>query len=346
MENRKKVIICGGTGFIGSHTSVELLSQGYQVVIADNLSNSERDILDRIETLSGHVPIFEEVDLTDEQACDRFFERHSNTSAVIHFAAFKAVGESVNKPLMYYKNNLQSTVNILRNMDRLSIPNFIFSSSATVYGDCEELPITEKSPILPASSPYGKTKQINESIIEDTFKAENNLAAAISLRYFNPIGGHLSGELGEVPIGPPNNLMPYITQTAIGVREQLSVFGNDYPTPDGTCIRDYIHVVDLAKAHLVALERLINKKNKSFYEIFNLGTGNGFSVMDVIKSFEKMAGQKLNYTFAPRRAGDQAATYADVTKAKNELGWVAELSIDEMTSSAWKWEQNYRRNLS
>ncbi len=339
-----KVLITGGTGYIGSHTAVELIDQGYEVVIIDNLSNSEGFIVDRIEQITGTKPKFYQFDLLDEDKLDSFFAENKDLSGIIHFAAAKAVGESVEKPIYYYKNNLGGMLNLLSAMKKYNILNFVFSSSCTVYGQPDVLPVTENAPIKPAESPYGYTKQVCENILKDTINS--GLAInGIALRYFNPIGAHSSGLIGELPRGVPNNLLPFITQTGYGIRKELSVFGDDYNTPDGSCIRDYIHVVDLAKAHIVAIERLINKKNKLQYEIFNLGTGNGFSVFEVIKSFEKVTNSKLNYKVVDRRAGDIEQIWADTTFANEELGWKAEKNIDEMTLSAWKWENNYRNQL-
>jgi UDP-glucose 4-epimerase len=332
-----KVLIAGGTGYIGSHTAVELMEKGFDVVIVDNLSNSFPEVVDSIAGITGKRPDFIELDLADPDAANQFFEQYKGIDAAIHFAAYKAVGESVEKPLMYYRNNLYSLINLMENMQKHGIGNLVFSSSCTVYGQPEKLPVSEQSPIIPAWSPYGNTKQISEEIIHDLCKVSD--FKAIALRYFNPIGAHPSALIGEYPIGVPNNLMPFITQTAIGKREVLSVFGNDYPTPDRTAIRDYIHVVDLAKAHVVAVERMIENKGKSNFEIFNLGTGNGYSVLEVIKSFEKVSSQKLNYKIVGRRAGDIEKIWADPSFANRELGWKAELGLDEMTLSAWKWEQ-------
>ncbi len=336
-----KILVTGGTGYIGSHTTVELINQGYEVVIIDNLSNSESSVIDSIEEISGTRPKFYEFDLLDQNKLDDFLAENKDLQGVIHFAAAKAVGESVQVPLHYYRNNLVTMLNLLEGMKKCEIENFVFSSSCTVYGQPDELPVTENAPIKPAESPYGYTKQVNESILKDTITSGAKIKG-IALRYFNPIGAHHSGLIGELPIGVPANLMPFVTQTAYGIREQLSVFGDDYETPDGSCIRDYIHVVDLAKAHIIAIERMISGKNKTNYEMFNIGTGNGFSVFEVIKSFEKTSGKKLNYKVAPRRAGDIVKIWADTTIGNSELGWKAEKSLDEMTLSAWKWEQNYR----
>lgn len=335
------VLVTGGTGYIGSHTAVELINEGYDVVIIDNLSNSTKDSLDGIEKITGIRPKFEEFDLCDAARVNQFFSRYKDVKAIIHFAASKAVGESVEKPLLYYKNNLWSLINLLNAMSEFDVPNIVFSSSCTVYGQPEKLPVTEDAPIQIAMSPYGNTKQICEEIISDTIFANNSLKA-ISLRYFNPIGAHSSAEIGELPVGVPANLVPFITQAAIGLREQLKVFGDDYNTPDGTCVRDYIHVVDLAKAHVVAIQRLLEDKNKANYEVFNIGTGNGNTVLDIIKTFEKVSGVKLNYKIVSRRPGDIEKVWADTTYANNELGWKAVSTLDETLLSAWKWEQKYR----
>ncbi|MEW7290201.1 UDP-glucose 4-epimerase GalE [Aquimarina sp. 2304DJ70-9] len=336
-----KILVTGGLGFIGSHTVVELQNKGYTVVIIDNCSNSSPDVLKGIHSITGKNPIFEQFDLREKEKVKDFFKRHHDIEGVIHFAASKAVGESVENPLLYYENNLSTLVYILQQLSDKRSANFIFSSSCTVYGQADELPITENAPVKAAESPYGNTKQIGEEIIRDTCKVNKNLKA-ISLRYFNPTGAHPSAEIGELPIGVPQNLIPFITQTAIGLREKLSVFGNDYPTPDGTCIRDYIHVVDLAQAHVVALQRLLEDKNSSNYEVFNVGTGTGSTVLEVIQSFEKVSDQKLNYQIVGRREGDITAAYADTTKANEELGWKAKSSLDDSLSSAWKWEQKVR----
>lgn len=331
-----KILVTGGTGYIGSHTVVELQQKGFDVIIVDNLSNSNINVLSSIEKITGIKPEFEEFNLIDKEKTADFFKRFNDIRGIIHFAAYKAVGESVEKPLMYYRNNLFSLVNILQGMKDNNIENFVFSSSCTVYGQPEELPVTEDAPVQKAESPYGNTKQISEEIITDTVKSTD--LKAIALRYFNPIGAHESAIIGELPIGIPNCLMPFITQTAIGIREQLRVFGGDYNTPDGTAIRDYIHVVDLAKAHVIAVDRMIKKKMKKDFEVFNLGTGNGFSVLEVIRSFEKVTGEKLNYKIVGRRAGDVEQVWADTKFANDELGWKAEKDLDEMTFSAWKWE--------
>jgi len=335
-----KILVTGGLGFIGSHTVVELQSQGFEVIVIDNLSNSSITVLDGITKISGQKPQYENIDLRDKTAVTTFFKKHNDVQGVIHFAASKAVGESVENPLLYYENNINALVYVLQELTQLPQANFIFSSSCTVYGQAEKMPITEDASIQPAMSPYGNTKQIGEEIITDAAKVTN--INAILLRYFNPIGAHPSGEIGELPIGVPQNLVPFITQTGIGLREKLSVYGDDYPTPDGTAIRDYIHVVDLAKAHVIALQRLLNKNNKDKVETFNLGTGTGSSVLEVIQAFEKVSGKKLNYQIVGRREGDITSAYANTDKAKNILGWSTISSLEEALASAWKWEQKIR----
>lgn len=337
-----KILVTGGLGFIGSHTVVELQNEGFDVVIVDNLSNSSIDVLDGITAISGKRPIFEKIDLKEKEQVASIFKKHYDVAGVIHFAASKAVAESVSNPLKYYENNISALIYMLKEIGTLDTQNFIFSSSCTIYGQVDELPITENAPVKPAESPYGNTKQIGEEIISETCKISDNLNS-IALRYFNPIGAHPSSEIGELPIGVPQNLVPYITQTAIGLRDQLSVFGGDYPTADGTCVRDYIHIVDLAKAHVVALQRLINQKNESNYEVFNLGTGKGSSVLEVIESFERVSGEKLNYKIVDRREGDITAAYANTEKALNVLGWKTMFSLDDAMDSAWKWEQKIRK---
>ncbi len=332
-----KILVTGGTGYIGSHTVIELQQKGYNVVIADNLSNSEKDVIYSIEKITGILPEFHEFDLCDKKKTSDFFSGNKDIIAVIHFAAFKAVGESVEHPLKYYRNNLVSLINLLGCMKEFKINNLVFSSSCTVYGQPDKLPVDENAPFKKAFSPYGHTKQISEEIIQNN--CEKSFIQAISLRYFNPIGAHESALIGELPIGAPNNLVPYITQTAIGKHEFLRVFGNDYNTPDGTCIRDYIHVVDIALAHISALERMMKKESKSEYEIFNLGTGKGFSVLNVINAFEKVSGQKLKYKFVDRRPGDIEKVWADTHLANKELGWKAELDLDAMMLSSWNWEK-------
>ena len=337
-----KILVTGGLGYIGSHTVVELQNEGYEALIIDDLSNASIDVLEGITSITGVKPIFEQIDLKEKFKVQDFFQRHSDIQGVIHFAASKAVGESVDKPLLYYENNINTLVYVLQEISKLKRKNFIFSSSCTVYGQADELPISESAPTKPAESPYGNTKQIGEEIIKDICKINPDFKA-IALRYFNPIGAHPSAKIGELPIGVPQNLVPFITQTAIGLRKELSVFGDDYPTEDGTCVRDYIHVVDLAKAHVVALKRLLEGANKSNYEVFNLGTGKGSSVLEVIKSFEKATGETLNYKIVGRRTGDVIAAYADTHKAKDELGWQTQLSLDEAMKSAWNWEQKIRK---
>lgn len=335
-----KIVVTGGLGFIGSHTVVELQNEGFEVIAIDNLSNSSIEVLDGIERITGKKPIFENIDLRDKAAVQNFFATHSDISGVIHFAASKAVGESVENPLLYYENNINALVYVLQELTKLKSANFIFSSSCTVYGQAEAMPITENASVQPAMSPYGNTKQIGEEIITDVAKVSN--MNSILLRYFNPIGAHESAEIGELPLGVPQNLVPFITQTAFGLRKELSVYGDDYPTPDGTAIRDYIHVVDLAKAHAIAMQRLLHKKNIDKVETFNLGTGTGSSVLEVIHSFEKVSGQKLNYKIVGRREGDITEAYANTDKANTVLGWKAALSLDESLASAWKWEQKIR----
>lgn len=335
------ILVTGGTGFIGSHTVVELQQAGYDVIIVDNLSNSKIEVVDNIAKITGKRPEFENFDLSNRADVLNFFLRHKDIKAVIHFAAFKAVGESVNKPLEYYRNNVNSLMNILEAMKFTGVHNLVFSSSCTVYGQPEKLPVTEATPRLPAESPYGNTKAVNEDIIRD-FCLANADINGIALRYFNPIGAHPSALIGESPVGVPNNLVPYITQTAAGLRKELSIFGNDYNTPDGTPIRDYINVVDLSKAHVVAIARLLNGKNKSNYEYFNIGTGKGLSVMELVNAFMKATGVNLPYKIVARRAGDIEQIYADTTLANNELGWKAEVPIEDTLASAWNWEKHVR----
>jgi len=331
-----KVLVTGGLGFIGSHTVVELQNEGFEVLIIDNLSNSTIDVLDKITSITNKKPSYFNIDLKNKTDVQHFF-KENKVDGVIHFAASKAVGESVEKPLEYYENNIGTLVYLLQEMKARDITNFIFSSSCTVYGQADELPIKESAPIKPAESPYGNTKQIGEEIIKDVTNISN--LKAIALRYFNPIGAHESAKIGELPIGVPQNLIPYVTQTAAGIRKELSVFGSDYQTIDGTAVRDYIHVVDLAKAHIIALSRLIHNKNKAAFEVFNIGTGKGNSVLEVIKSFEKVTGKKLNYKLVDRREGDITAAYADTTVANKELGWSSKLTLDDALLSAWKWQQ-------
>lgn len=335
-----KIVVTGGLGFIGSHTVVELQNEGFEVIAIDNLSNSSLEVLTGIERITGKKPIFENIDLREKAAVQKFFATHTDISGVIHFAASKAVGESVENPLLYYENNISALIYMLQELTKLTSANFIFSSSCTVYGQAEKMPITEDAPIQTALSPYGNTKQIGEEIITDTSRV--SALNAILLRYFNPIGAHESAEIGELPLGVPQNLVPFITQTAMGLRQELSVFGNDYPTVDGTAIRDYIHVVDVAKAHVIAMQRLLNKKNMDSVEIFNLGTGKGSSVLEVIQSFEKVTGQKLNYKIVGRREGDITEAYANTDKANTILGWKTTLNLDDSLKSAWKWEQKIR----
>lgn len=339
-----KILVTGGLGFIGSHTVVELQNEGFEVVIVDDCSNADEKVLQGIISITGKVPIFEKLDLREKERVQDFFKRHQDIEGVIHFAASKAVGESVEKPLLYYENNLGTLVYLLQELSQKGKSSFIFSSSCTVYGQADKMPITENAPVKPAESPYGNTKQIGEEIIRDTCKVTPNLQA-ISLRYFNPMGAHPSTEIGELPIGVPQNLVPFITQTGIGLREQLSVFGDDYPTEDGTCVRDYIYVVDLAKAHVVALQRLLEGKNRDNYEVFNVGTGKGSTVLQVIQSFEQVSGKKLNYQIVGRRAGDITSAYADTTKANEILGWKAKYTLDEAMKSAWDWEQKVRSGV-
>lgn len=332
-----KILVTGGTGYIGSHTVVELQQLGFEVIIVDNLSNSSADVIERIAMITGIKPALEVFDLCDPKKTNGLFEDHHHITSVIHFAAHKAVGESVQNPLKYYRNNLLSTINLLDSMTRHGVKHLIFSSSCTVYGQPKKLPVTEQSPLLKAESPYGNTKKIMEDIIADTVRSSE--VSAISLRYFNPIGAHESALIGEAPSNTPDNLVPYLTQTAIGIRPFLRVWGNDYDTPDGTPIRDYIHVVDLAKAHVTALKRMLEGKCKDRYEVFNLGTGTGNSVMEVIRSFERVSGLKLNYQVMPRRPGDVVKIWADPSYANRELGWKAEKNLDDMMRSAWAWEQ-------
>lgn len=333
----KKILVTGGLGFIGSHTVVELQEAGYHVVIIDDLSNTTEKVVDNITSITGIKPEFHQIDLRDKNAVENFFNQ-IKVDGIIHFAASKAVGESVEQPLKYYENNIGSLVYLLQEMKKHNLDNFIFSSSCTVYGQADELPITESAPVKPAESPYGNTKQIGEEIIKESCKADN--LNAIALRYFNPIGAHHTAKIGELPLGVPQNLIPFITQTAAGIRKELSVFGDDYPTVDGTAVRDYIHVVDLAKAHIAALERLIEKNNKNIFEIFNVGTGKGSSVLEIIKAFESVNNLSLNYKIVARREGDITAAFADTTLANTELGWKAEKTLEEALSSAWKWQQN------
>lgn len=336
----KKILVTGGLGYIGSHTVVELQNSGFEVLIIDNLSNSTLDALQGITNITNVAPAFEKLDLRVKADVSDFFKRHQDIAGIIHFAASKAVGESIEKPLLYYENNVSTLVYLLQECKIHKINNFIFSSSCTVYGEPDAVPITESAPIKTAMSPYGNTKQICEEIISDTCAVSD--VRSILLRYFNPIGAHHTVELGELPSGVPQNLVPFITQTAAGLREQLRVFGNDYPTPDGSNIRDYIHVVDLAKAHVISLKRLLSEENASDLEVFNIGTGRGSSVLEVIHAFEKVTDQKLNYKIVERRAGDVVSVYADTVKANNVLGWSAQKTMEEALASSWKWEKKVR----
>ena len=337
----QKVLVTGGLGYIGSHTVVELQNAGFEVVIIDNLSNSSMEVLDGIIEITGKIPLFEKIDLRQKSEVIQFFEKYQDISGIIHFAASKAVGESVENPLLYYENNLSTLIYLLQACNNYTIENFIFSSSCTVYGEPDKLPIDESATIKKATSPYGNTKQISEEILNDSCKVSN--LKSIALRYFNPIGAHDSSKIGELPLGIPQNLVPFITQTAAGLRDQLSVFGDDYPTKDGSCIRDYIHVVDLAKAHVVALERLLKNRNSNQFETFNIGTGKGSSVLEVVNAFEKVTQQKLNYKIVNRREGDVISVYADTKKANNVLGWKAEKSMEESLLSSWNWEKKVRK---
>lgn len=336
----KKILVTGGLGYIGSHTVVELQNNGFEVIVIDNLSNSSEEVLKGIHAISGITPVFAKLDLKDKLKVSDFFESNSDIDGIIHFAASKAVGESVEDPLLYYENNINTLVYVLQECKKHQINNFIFSSSCTVYGEPDRLPITEEAPVKKATSPYGNTKQISEEIIFDLCSVSK--LNSIALRYFNPIGAHDSSEIGELPLGVPLNLVPFITQTAAGVREQLSVFGDDYPTIDGSCVRDYIHVVDLAKAHVVALKRLLEGNNATNFEVFNLGTGRGSSVLEVLNAFEKVTHQKLNYKIVDRRPGDVISVYADTKKANDVLGWKTEKSMEDALFTAWNWEKKVR----
>ena len=338
-----KILVTGGTGYIGSHTVVELQNNGYEVVIVDNLSNSRADVVDNIQKITGIRPAFGQVDCLDFVSLENVFCKHEGISAIIHFAASKAVGESVQKPLLYYRNNIVSLINLLELMPKYNVKGIVFSSSCTVYGQPDVLPVTEEAPIKKAESPYGNTKQINEEIIQDTVKSGSPIRS-ILLRYFNPIGAHPSALIGELPNGVPMNLIPFLTQTAIGIREKLSVFGDDYNTPDGSCIRDYINVVDLAKAHVYAIARMLEDKQNEKVEVFNIGTGKGLSVLELIHAFETATGVKLNYQIAPRRAGDIEQVWANPEKANKVLGWKAETSIEDTLRSAWNWQLKLREN--
>ncbi|MBP1618237.1 MAG: hypothetical protein H6Q14_2064 [Bacteroidetes bacterium] len=338
---KNKILVTGGAGYIGSHTAVELQNAGYEVIIVDNLSNSTADSIDGIERITGKRPIFEKLDCNDSVALEVLFQKHEGISGIIHFAASKAVGESVQKPLLYYRNNLNSLINLLDLMPKYHVSGVVFSSSCTVYGEPDQNPIDETAPIKPAMSPYGNTKQINEEIIQDYIKSGVNIKSII-LRYFNPIGAHPTAEIGELPNGIPQNLVPFITQTAIGARQELSVFGNDYNTPDGSCVRDFINVVDLAKAHVIAIDRMLGNKSEDKVEVFNLGTGNGLSVLQLINVFEKVSGEKLNYKIVGRRGGDIEKIWADPVKANTVLGWTATETVEDTVLSAWKWQLKLR----
>lgn len=336
-----KILVTGGTGYIGSHTVVELQQSGYEVIIIDNLSNSNADVIEGITRISGIRPAFEHMDCTDMKELKALFKQHKGIEGIIHFAASKAVGESVQKPLMYYHNNLVSLINLLELMPQHGVKGIVFSSSCTVYGEPDQNPIDESAPIKSATSPYGNTKQINEEIIQDYVHSGADIKSII-LRYFNPIGAHPSAEIGELPLGVPQNLVPYITQTGMGIRKELSVFGDDYPTPDGSCIRDFINVVDLAKAHVIAIERMLGNKSDEKVEIFNLGTGVGLSVLELIKVFEKVSGQPLNYKIVGRREGDIEQIWAKPDRANNVLGWRATETIENTMLSAWNWQKKLR----
>lgn len=339
---KQTILVTGGTGFIGSHTTVELIEAGYKVVIVDNLSNSKIEVLDGIEKITGVRPAFEQVDLRDFAATEAVFAKYPDIEGIIHFAASKAVGESVQKPLLYYRNNIVSLVNLLELMPKYNVKGIIFSSSCTVYGQpkLENLPVKEDCPHQKATSPYGNTKEINEQIITDYIHSGANIKSIV-LRYFNPIGAHPSAEIGELPNGVPNNLIPFVTQTAIGIRKELTIFGNDYSTPDGTCIRDYIYVVDLAKAHVAAMRRVLDEETEAL-EFFNIGTGKGNSTLEIVTTFEKATGVKLNWKFGPRREGDIEEIYGNVEKANKVLGWKAEAKLDDVLRSAWKWQEKLR----
>ena len=342
---KQTILVTGGTGFIGSHTTVELQQAGYEVVIVDNLSNSKLEVLDGIEKITGIRPAFEQVDLRDAEATENVFKKYPKIEGIIHFAASKAVGESVEKPLLYYRNNIVSLINLLELMPKYDVKGIIFSSSCTVYGQPteENLPVTEKAPIHKALYPYVNTKQINEEIIQDYIHSGAPIKSII-LRYFNPIGAHPSAFIGELPNGVPMNLIPFVTQTAIGIRKELKIFGNDYNTPDGTCIRDYIYVVDLAKAHVKAMERVLEHPETDKVEVFNIGTGRGLSTLEVVEGFEKATGVKLPWSFAPRREGDIEKVWGDVSKANKVLGWKAETPTEEVLASAWRWQEKLRED--
>ena len=341
---KQTILVTGGTGFIGSHTTVELQQAGYKVVIVDNLSNSKKEVVDGIEKITGVRPAFEQVDCCDLKALEGVFEKYPDIQGIIHFAASKAVGESVEKPLLYYRNNINSLINLLELMPKHHVKGIIFSSSCTVYGQPSEenLPVTENAPIQKAMSPYGNTKQINEEIIQDFIHSGADIKSII-LRYFNPIGAHPSALIGELPNGVPMNLIPFVTQTAIGIRKELKIFGHDYNTPDGTCIRDYIYVVDLAKAHVAAMARVLDQETDRV-EVFNIGTGRGLSTLEVVEGFEKATGVKLNWTYAPRREGDIEKVWGNVDKANKVLGWKADTPVEDVLASAWKWQKKLRED--
>ncbi len=341
---KQTILVTGGTGFIGSHTTVELQNVGYEVVIVDNLSNSKIEVLDGIEKITGTRPFFENIDLKDKNEIEKVLKKYPNIQGIIHFAASKAVGESVEKPLLYYKNNILSLINLLELMPKYNIKGIIFSSSCTVYGQPNpvNLPVTENAPHQKATSPYGNTKEINEQIILDFINSGQPIKSII-LRYFNPIGAHPSALIGELPTGVPNNLIPFVTQTAIGIRKQLTIFGNDYNTPDGTCIRDYIYVVDLAKAHVAAMERVLNNMNNTSIDYFNIGTGKGNSTLEIVKGFEAATGVKLNWKYGERRSGDIEKIWGDCTKANKILKWKAETPLCDVLLSAWKWQLKLKK---
>lgn len=338
-----KILVTGGTGYIGSHTVVELVNKGFTPVIADDLSNSREEVLAALEKITGKKIQFYHADLCNKKAAEKIFDEN-DIAATIHFAAWKAVGESVEFPLKYYRNNLLSLINLLEIYNERKLDNFVFSSSCSVYGQSEVLPVTESTPLPSAESPYGNTKQIGEEILRDTIRSSG--FSGIALRYFNPAGAHSSALIGEYPLQAPTNLVPVITQTAIGRRSGMTIFGGDYHTADGTCVRDYIHVTDIAKAHIVAIERMLNKKNKQRYEVFNLGSGNGNTVLEAIKAFEKVTGKKVNYSIGERRSGDVEKVYADTTLANNELGWRCEMSLDDIMRSAWQWELKLNERIT
>jgi UDP-glucose 4-epimerase len=338
----KKILVTGGLGYIGSHVVVELQNKGFEVLVIDDLSNSSEDVLDGIYKITGIFPLFEKIDMKDKHSLVNYFKNNKDIDGVIHFAASKAVGESVNRPLYYYENNIHSLVYLLQEIGKMTNQKLIFSSSCTVYGQAEKLPITEKAPVKEAKSPYGFTKIVGEQIIKDYCEANLSLNT-IALRYFNPIGAHESAYIGELPIGTPQNLVPYVTQTAIGIREKLSVFGNDYPTYDGTCIRDYIDVVDLSKAHVIAMIRLLEENNNDNFEAFNIGTGKGSSVLEVINTFQEISGVQLNYSFTKRREGDVSIAYADTQKANRTLGWKSDRTLEDALKSAWKWQKSIQK---